>query len=398
MELTPELLQEALQKGLEGFEEKMGAAVTEQVEAKLKELGIDPAALKAAPFKGATGEEDAAKTKQAADEKIAKFIKSVKIGDSKTLDEMGIKAMTEGTDSAGGFLVPQELYNEIIRIAEDFGYARKFGRKFNLSSPAAINAEASSVSVTWPGEGGDGTESQPVLKQLRLEPKTLMGISTQSNELLADANTSVVDYLTLLFAEAFAGEEDNQAFNGVGTPFTGVLQHDDVSEVVMGSGSTDFVDVTIDNLIDMRAQVKSSVLPTCGYWMHRTVWAAIQKITENSRHVLTYTNPQVVMSGPTQLRALAPVGAIDQYPVYLSDKMPSVSDTAVSTPFIIFGSMERGLFFGDRQQVAMAISEHATVGSNNMFTQNKSAVRMTERVAIGVGLPAAFVRLVTAAS
>lgn len=397
MDLTQEQLEAAFAKGLEGFEAKLAPTISEQVEAKLKEMGLDKLDLKAPAL---LGDEDARakKSKKERGEKIGKFIRAVKLGDRKTLDEMEIKTMETTTDSAGGFLVPEELYNEIVRIAEDFGYARKFGRPFTLSGPAAINAEASSVSVSWPGEGNAGSASQPVLKQLRLEPKTLMGITTQSNELLADANMSVVDYLTLLFAEAFAGEEDNQAFNGVGTPFTGILQHNDVSEVVMASGLTDFTDITINHLINMRAQVKSSVLPTCGYWMHRTVWDLILQITENSRHVLTYSNPQVVMTGPTQLRALAPAGAIDQYPVYLSDKMPAASATAVSTPFVIFGSMERGLFFGDRQQVAMAISEHATVGTENLFEENKSAVRMTERVAIGVGLPAAFVRLVTAAS
>ena len=397
MELTQEQLEAAFAKGLEGFEAKLATVADEKIDSKLKELGLDKLDLKAP--KGITGdEEEASKSKKERIEKIAKFIRSVKNQDRKALEEMEIKTMETTTDSAGGFLVPEELYSEIIRIAEDYGYARKYARKFNLTSSAAINAEASSVSVTWPGEGNAGSASQPVLKQLKLEPKTLMGITTQSNELLADANVSVVDYLTLLFAEAFAGEEDNQAFNGVGTPFTGILQHNDVTEVIMGSTKTAFTDVTIDNLIDMRSQVKSSVLPTCGYWMHRTVWGVIQKITEGSRHVLTYTNPQVVMTGPTQLRMLAPVGAIDQYPVYLSDKMPAVSATAVSTPFIIFGSLERGLFFGDRQQVAMAISEHATVGTENLFEENKSAVRMTERVAIGVGLPTAFVRLVTAAS
>ena len=79
--------------------------------------------------------------------------------------------------------------------------------------------------------------------------------------------------------------------------------------------------------------------------------------------------------------------------------LPDVTtDDAVSTPFIVFGNMKKGMFFGDRQQTEMSMSEHATVSSENMFQENKVAVRFLERAGIVVGLPGAFSRLTTAAS
>lgn len=90
-------------------------------------------------------------------------------------------------------------------------------------------------------------------------------------------------------------------------------------------------------------------------------------------------------------------GTLWGYPVYLSDKMPTLSATAVSTKFIIFGNLKH-LFVGVRSDMVMSISEHATVGSDNLFEKNMSAVRVVARHAIAVGLPSAFACLKTAAS
>ena len=400
--------EEAIKKMLgeilsEGLEAKLAPVVSEKVDAALKEMGVEKSEdgkWKGFPGVAAVAPELAATE---AKEKAANFIKAVYKKEESTIKgimeaEMEAKGMNTLVDSEGGFFVPEELGSEIVRIAEDFGYARKFARPFKLSGPRSVNREGSSVSVSWVGETQAGTESQPSIEKVKLEPKTLMGLSVESNELLADANVDVVEYLIELFAEAFAGEEDNQAFNGVGTPFTGILNHSDVTDVVMATGNTSFVDVTINNLIDMRSQPKSSVLPTCAYYMHRTVWGEILKLTENSRHVTTYVNPQVVAKGPQALAPLSPVGAIDQYPVLLSDKMPAVADTAVSTPFVIFGSMKRALFFGDRQQISMSTTKEGSIGGVSMFETNQTALRMTERVSIVVGLPAAMVRLTTSAT
>ena len=81
MDLTQEQLEAAFAKGLQGFEEKLAAVADEKIDSKLKELGLDKLDLKA-PFHGATGDEEAAtKSKKERGEKIAKFIRSVKLGD-----------------------------------------------------------------------------------------------------------------------------------------------------------------------------------------------------------------------------------------------------------------------------------------------------------------------------
>ena len=75
--------------------------------------------------------------------------------------------------------------------------------------------------------------------------------------------------------------------------------------------------------------------------------------------------------------------------------MPST--TAVSTNFVIFGSL-RHFYVGQRAELSVAISQDATVGTDNLFAANMSAVRVITRMAGSVGLPGAFSILKTAAS
>ena len=153
-----------------------------------------------------------------------------------------------------------------------------------------------------------------------------------------------------------------------------------------------------DNLRDMIAQVKSSVLPGSVFVMHRSVWAIVQKkkASTGGDYFVSVANPVLGPNSAADIRpGILPAGTIWGYPVYLSDKMPS--STAVSTKFVIFGNM-RNLWLGDRQQMTMNISDSATIGSTNAFAANQSAVRVTERYAIAVGLPAGFAVLQTAAA
>ncbi len=252
------------------------------------------------------------------------------------------------------------------------------------------------VSVYWPGEGAAGTESNPVFGRTRLEAKTLVGLTVLSNELLEDANVDIINMLAEIFAEAMAGEEDNQLFNGVGSPFTGLMSNASVNVVTMATGQSTFASVLAGDLRDMISQIKAIALPGAAYFMHRSVWGICQKILQNSNYVVALQNPMISPAGAAGINPnLLPVGTIWGYPVYLTDQL--VSTTAVSTKFIVFGNLKYA-WFGDRSQMGLKISDSATVNGNNVFAENESAVRFTERVAIAVGLPAAFAVLKTAAS
>lgn len=382
------------------MDEVSAKAAGEAVAAKLKELGLDKPATKfLSTYKGSiVGKTEDEIAKMAVKEKMASFIKAVYHKDGQALGQF--KAMTEGTGSAGGFVVPEEFAAEVFRIVEDFGLIPKLARKFPMNSDTLnVPRLSSSVSVYWPGEATAGTPAQPTFEQVVLQAKTLIGLTPMSNELLADANVSVIDLLTQLFAEAIAGELDNQGLNGVGTPFTGILSDAGVTVYTPATGNSTFaLCSTPDNARTLLSKIKPWALQGAAFVMHRTVWALFQtsKASTSGNYFLSTFNP--VMSGNTvggQGFPLAMAGTMWGYPVYLSDKMPTT--TAVSTKYVIFGNLGN-IFMGNRQDLAVSISQDATVGSFNLFAANMSAVRVVTRVALAVGLPAAFAALATSAS
>jgi len=386
-------LTDLMSKGLEGVEKNLESVIDARFEKFIDEHKAEFKADSGIPKSGADhGEQKYAK--------IGSFLKAMVKGDVAALT----KGMTEGTDSAGGYLVPEEFNAEIMRIAQDYGIVAKFAQSFPMSSDTLnVPIESTSVTAYWPGEATAGTATTPALGNAQLLAKDLVGITVASNQLLADSRVDVVKYLMTIFAEAMAGEIDNQAFNGTGSPFTGILVDSGVTTVTMASGQDTFAETKLTDLRTLIANVQTSCLPTSAFYMHRLTWGLIQNIQENSTTVAAIQHnpvstyqPLNVGNGQGDVGLLQPAGYLWGYPVYLSDKI--VSTTAVSTKFVVFGSMKKGLFFGDREQTSMAVSTDAYVGGVDMFGSNQSAVRVTQRVAVKVGLPTAFAVLKTAAS
>jgi HK97 family phage major capsid protein len=381
------------------IDEASAKAVEVALAKKVDELGLGKTTKKFA-YKGQIDNLTEAEIKSLdKKEKMASFIKAVFHKDSASLATF--KAMSEGTDSAGGFVVPEEFAGEVNRIVEDFGLIAKLARKFPMKSDTLnVPRLSASVTVSYPGEATAGTASQPTFERVQLLSKTLVGLTPMSNELLEDADISVVDLLTELFAEAIAGEMDKQGLAGTGSPFTGILTDSGVTVVTGASGDTTFTACATPSYArQLISQVKPWALQGASFVMHRTVWSLMQTVRTISASSGDYFsasyNPVVVGSSQVQGFPTAMAGTLWGYPVYLSDKMPTT--TAVTTKFIIFGSL-KNVYVGMRKDLNISISQEGTIGGVSLFETNQSAIRVTARHAIAVGLPTAFAVLKTATS
>ncbi len=296
-------------------------------------------------------------------------------------DYVQAKALSEGTGSAGGYLVPEEFASGILQLMTDYGIVRKNATYITMkSNQLSVPTLGTRVEAAWITEATAPTATQPVFNQVVLSAQKAGIIVPMTRELVEDANEDIVKFLQGQFAQAFAKREDTAGLNGT-SPFTGVLQDSNVTAVTMATGNTTFDKVTLDNLIDLTAAVPSYARNGAMFIMHPTVYSYImkQKTTTNAP-IFDVTGGKLTILG---------------YPVVLSNAMPSTS--AVSTPFILFGNL-KNVLFGDRKQIEIAVADQATIGSDNLFAQDMIALRAIERVAINVALPEAFAKLVTAAS
>ena len=295
-----------------------------------------------------------------------------------------VKDMQERVDEDGGFLVPEEFRPTLIRLVETFGVARQWATIIPMSrQELTLPRLTGNVSVFWVGEGKTIPQTQPKFGELRLVAKKLAALVPVTGELLEDSTIAIANLLATLFAEQIAGEEDRVAFQGdavgAGDPFTGVLNQSGTVQVVLASGKTSFNDVDADDLADATAALRQSAQAGARWWMHRTIWNVIRKIrTTDGEYIVQQP------SGP------APA-TVWNFPATFVEQMPTISDSAADTPFIIFGNFSH-YYIGDRQRMTMAQSTH--VG----FTQDKTFLRTIERVAMQTAIPDAFSVIRTAAS
>lgn len=314
--------------------------------------------------------------KQAKD--FVDFFKSVFQGDQET-----IKQMSEGVDADGGYLVPTEFLPILIRIVENFGLVRQRATVIPMSRmEMEIPALASGVTVYWIGENQPITTTQPGFGQVVLTAKKLAALVPSSSELLEDSAIPIANLLVTLIGEAMAEEEDRVGFvgdTGAADPFDGVLYDAGVTAVTMGAGDTSFLDLDADDLADMIATLTAGQSNGAWFYMHRTIFNIIRKLKSTDGHYIysppNGTDPATVWG----------------YPYTLTDVMPGVAADAPDTPFLIFGNLKH-LYLGDRRRATVATSQHVGFANDQVY------LRVIQRLALDVAIPAAFAVLSTAAA
>lgn len=141
-----------------------------------------------------------------------------------------MKALSEGTDSAGGFLVPEQYARGIEVRALETEIVRPLARKIPMATDTLNyptikdTTHASSVHggviAYWTEEAGSKTVVQPTFGRVKLIAKKLTGFTYASDELLEDSAVGLEALLINLFGDAIAWHEE-EAFwqgNGVGQP------------------------------------------------------------------------------------------------------------------------------------------------------------------------------------
>lgn len=148
------------------------------------------------------------------------------------LDALAKTAMASGTDSLGGFTVPEQFSNQIVTAAMEGAIVRPLCRNIvpmssdKLTIPVVVESDRSSsmfggITITNIAEATDqgGSTVAPVLGQLGLVAHDTECLAFVSNRLEADAER-FGSYMQALFASAMRFYEDKNYIwgTGVGEP------------------------------------------------------------------------------------------------------------------------------------------------------------------------------------
>jgi HK97 family phage major capsid protein len=320
--------------------------------------------------------------------KTIKFLQAMVGKDVKTLKSMHQDVMTkanlsEGTATDGGFLVPEEFKAEVLRLAPQYGVLRREARIIPMAYDVVNIPAAGTTDLTaqWVNEAAQILSTDPDFRQVTLTINKLASIPKVTNELLADANVNVVQYLAELISEAFAQEEDNQGFNGTGSPFVGVLTATGVP-TSPHAGGTAFIALSYQDLVNTTAGIYTNATANAKFYFHRSMVAHI-------RGLITTAGAPIIGSTAREVAG---------YPLIDTEILPGTAGAnskVDGTPYAIFGDLRKGMAMGERGSMTMKITTEGTVGGDNLFEKDMAALRMIERVAIGVVLPSAFTRIVS---
>lgn len=275
--------------------------------------------------------------------------------------------------SDGGFLIPEILRSELLRVSLETALVRPRARVVPMESLSVpfpmIDSTSNASSVYggivgyWTEEGGSLTDSAPKFGRINLQAKKLTVYSEIPNELFSDSIISLQTFMNESYPEAVSWFED-VAFtsgSGVGEPL-GFLNAPAAISVAKESGQPTG-SIVWENIV----KAYSRMLPSS---INRAVWVAhIDTFAELATMALSVgTGGSAVWIGNGQGADSPPMTILGR-PVVFTEKVSSVG-TAGDINFVDFGYY----LIGDRQAMQAETSSHYQFGND------KTALRVIERV------------------
>ncbi len=174
--------------------------------------------------------------------------------------------MGEIVGSDGGFLVPTEFRNTLLRDSLEASIVRPRAtilpmQTNSLKIPVIQETTRAGsvyggIIIYRPGEGSSKTASKPKLGQIELNLHKLVGLCYVTDELLEDSPITLAPLLTTMFSEAIAFQEDDDFINGTGAGMSlGVLNAPCLVKQTKESGQAADT-ISIENIVKMWSRLK----------------------------------------------------------------------------------------------------------------------------------------------
>jgi HK97 family phage major capsid protein len=267
-------------------------------------------------------------------------------GDDSGLARLDLKALTQGTDSQGGYVAPPELDRLIEARLMISSPMRQIASVRQTSANVFRKPVSLGAASAWAAETGARAETTaPTLDLLEFPAAELYAMPAATQTLLDDAYADVDEWLADEVDASFAAQESTAFVTGNGTNKPkGFLDYtmiadashawDKIGFILSGAdgafGSSD----PADKLIDLVYSLKSQFRPNARFVMNRRTVSAVRKLKDGDDNYLF--RPGGAGEAATVLG----------YPVTEIEDMPDIATGAYA---IAFGDFRRGYLIVDRQ-------------------------------------------------
>ena len=220
-------------------------------------------------------------------------------------------ALQIGTDSEGGYLVPDEYERTLVEALEEENIFRQMAKVIKTSSgDRKIPVVASKGTASWIDEEGAYPESDDSFGQVSIGAYKLGTMIKVSEELLNDSVFDLQSYISREFARRIGAKEEEAFFtgNGTGKPL-GILAATGGAETGVTAASA--TAVTADELIDLFYSLKSPYRKKSVWVLNDSTIKSIRKLKDtNGQYLwqpsLTAGTPDTILGRPVKTSAYMP--------------------------------------------------------------------------------------------
>jgi HK97 family phage major capsid protein len=297
-------------------------------------------------------------------------------------------AMSERVPADGGFLVPELLRSDLLRIALETAIVRPRARIIPMETlrvpypgvddTSHVSNVYGGVTWNWTEEAASLSASQPSFLRVVLEAKKLTLYTEVPNELLADAIATFQQFISEAFPEALAFGEDDAFINGSGQGEPQGYLNSPCA--ITGGPNSNARQVSGHvNLADI-AWMFPRMLPAS---YNRAIWVCSPGVLTDLLQLVLVASTSQGVASPTPVAPalwLSSMGGVTSIhggptwqllgrPLYVTEKHPALGTTGDLAFF------DPGYYLlGDRQTMQATSSEHYK------FQNDLTAIRVIERV------------------
>lgn len=230
--------------------------------------------------------------------------------------------LSEGIDTDGGYLVPEEYDRRLIEGLEEENIFRKLGTTITTSGERKINIAGTKPAAAWIDEGEELTWGDAKFSQINLDAHKLHVAVKVTEELLYDNAFGLENYLIRQFSKALGNAEEDAFFNGDGTgkPL-GIFAETGGADVGVTAASA--TAITADEIINLVYSLKRPYRKNAKFIMNDQTISLLRKLKDNNQAYLW--QPSVQAGEPDRLFG---------YEVLTSPYVPTVE---AGKPVIAFG-------------------------------------------------------------
>ncbi len=222
-----------------------------------------------------------------------------------------LNALQVGTDSEGGYLVPDEFERTLVEALEEENIFRTMAKIIQTASgDRKIPVVASKGTASWVDEEGAIPESDDAFGQVSIGAYKLATMIKVSEELLNDSVFNLESYIAREFARRIGAKEEESFFigNGTGKP-TGIFNATGGAELGVTAASA--TAITVDEIMDLFYSLKSPYRKNAVFVMNDSTVKAIRKLKDGNGQYLWQPSisagqPDTILNRPVKTSAYVP--------------------------------------------------------------------------------------------